>query len=216
MPEFLQILHESYRTEHYGPWHTRECYPWEYEAKAQECIRRANTPTWIDLQLESKHFFLQQAKILQDRADYIRQVWAEREASQVKQTVTRKALQAAQAISPTPHTPQSDPPPTQQPNSLAKKKRNQRTRKQYKQRKAQAQRVTVQEVDHMQEMEHSYGQEMEYLNVQIGVKQMASKHVFLQCIWECWHAAAIQWDALISGMIMVQNGVIWMPRIGVG
>lgn len=38
-------------------------------------------------------------------------------------------------------------------------------------------------------MEQSYGQEVEHLNVQIGVKQMATKHVFLERIWECWHVA---------------------------
>lgn len=54
----------------------------------------------------------------------------------------------------------------QQPNSLAKKKRNQRTRQQYKKKaQSQAQRVTT-----VQEMEQSYGQEVEHLNVQIGVK----------------------------------------------
>ena len=58
---------------------------------------------------------------------------------------------------------------------------------------------------------------MEHSDVQIGVKQMASKHVFLQRIWEpCWHAAAIHSNALIDGVIMVQNGAIWMPRMGVG
>lgn len=56
----------------------------------------------------------------------------------------------------------------QQPNSHqgAKKKRNQRTRQQYKKKaQSQAQRVTT-----VQEMEQSYGQEVEHLNVHIGVK----------------------------------------------
>ena len=60
---------------------------------------------------------------------------------------------------------------------MKQKKRNEKTRQQYKKKaQAQAQRVTI------QEMEQSYGQEVEHLDVQIGVKQMASKHVFLQYI----------------------------------
>ena len=159
---------------------------------------------------------------MQDRADYIRQVWAERETLQVKQIATQKALQAAQAIPPTPPTPQSDPPsPTQQPNSLTKKKRNQRTRKQYKQRKAKAQRVTI------QEMEHSYGQEMEHLDVQISVEKVASKHEALikSVAWNGiptvatssrWHTVIPWFGMALFGMILVQNGVICMRRIGVG
>ena len=36
----------------------------------------------------------------------------------------------------------------------------------------------------MQEMKQSYGQVMEHLDVEISVKRMASKHVFLQRILE--------------------------------
>ena len=36
----------------------------------------------------------------------------------------------------------------------------------------------------MQEMEQPHGQAMEHLDVEISVKRMASKHVFLQRIWE--------------------------------
>ena len=110
--------------------------------------------------------------------------------------------QSVQQLNPSPLT----PPPTQ-PISLAKKKRNQKTRNQKK--KAQAQRVTVQEVDHIQEAEHT---------IQISVEKMASKHVVLQYIWECcWHAV-ISYVGMTSldGMIMVQNGTIWRPRLGVG
>ena len=112
-----------------------------------------------------------------------------------------------QHFGPVQHSPPT-PPPTQ-PISLAKKKRNQRTRNQYKKKaKAQAQRAMVQV------------QEVEHLDVQISVEK-ASKHVVLQLMgaWNVatsWHAAAIQWDALIGGVIMVQNGAIWRPRMGVG
>ena len=107
--------------------------------------------------------------------------------------------------------PTSPTPPPTQPNSLAKKKRNQKTRKQYKKKaQAQAQRVTsqVQEVD----------------SVQIGVEK-PGKHVVLQCIqsraWD-WVATSphavilyVEMTSLV-GMIMVQNGAIWRPRMGVG
>ena len=106
--------------------------------------------------------------------------------------------QLVQQPNPTP-----TPPPTQ-PSSLAKKKAQ-----------SQAQRVTtvqVQEVDRMQEMEH--------LGVQISVENEAGKHVVLP--WD--YVATSPWHAVISyvgmalfdGMIMVQNGAIWRPRIGVG
>ena len=92
MQAFLQTLHEQYRTEYYGPWHTRECYPWEYDVKAQECIQLASK--------SDPQFFLPQAKILQDRAAYIRQEWARQEAAlraiqPVIQPVTQPATQPA-------------------------------------------------------------------------------------------------------------------------
>ena len=89
MQAFLQTLHEQYRTEYYGPWHTRECYPWEYDVKAQECIQLASK--------SDPQFFLPQAKILQDRAAYIRQEWARQEALQAKQTATQPAHQSTQS-----------------------------------------------------------------------------------------------------------------------
>lgn len=33
---FFHILHDQYRTEPFGPWQTREAYPWEYDTKIQE------------------------------------------------------------------------------------------------------------------------------------------------------------------------------------
>ena len=105
-------------------------------------------------------------------------------------------------------------PSQQQPISLAKKKRNRKTRQQYKKKKAQAQHVTmqVQEVDHMQEVEH--------LKAQISAEK-ASKHVVLQS-WN-WVATSPQHAviscvgmALFDGMIMVQDGAICMPPMGVG
>ena len=116
----------------------------------------------------------------------------------------------------TPQAPQSDPPITrQQSNSPAKKKRDQKTRLQYK-KKAQAQaiqRVTtvqVQEVDQVKEMEHSAPSSV----IESG------KHVFLQrtmvpWVHRCWHAA-IQSDWMIDGMIMVGCGTNRMRRLGVG
>lgn len=103
------------------------------------------------------------------------------------------------------------PPPTQ-PNSLAKKKRNQKTRQQYKQGeaqvKAQALRVTNQEVEHSE--------------VQITVVENASKHVVLhrKAPWDCvatlLHAIIVFVRSMIESIIMVQNGTIEMPRMGVG
>ena len=113
--------------------------------------------------------------------------------------------------------PQSDPPShTQQPNSLAKRKRNQRTRKQHKRKKAQAQRVTIQEV------EQSYGQEVD--SARISVEKVASKHEVLikSMTWNGIPTVATSWHAVIScvgmtsfdGMIMIRtNGV---RRMGVG
>ena len=105
------------------------------------------------------------------------------------------------------------PPPTQ-PNSLAKKKRNQKTRQQHKRK--QALRVTVQEV------EHTYGQEVDSLRISVG--KVASKpEAFVKSV--TWFGiSATSWHAVISyvgmtlfdGMIMVQNGVIGMSRMGVG
>ena len=132
-------------------------------------------------------------------------------------------LQAS--ISPTSQPLQSSPsPPTNpptQPKSLAKKKRNQRTRQQHKKAKAQAQRVTtvqVQEADHIQEVEH--------LDVQISVVK-ASKHEamaksFVSSVTWHWIPTSAHWHAVIPcvGMAlfdgMITNGVIGIRRMGVG
>ena len=232
MQEFLQTLHEQYR-EPYGSWHTRECYPWEYDVKIQECVNLANKSDWFGQRSESHDWFLQQAKILQDRANHIRHEWTKqetakqeittREALQVKQVATQKALQAAQTVSLTPQAPQASqsdlpPPIKQQSNSPAKKKRNQKTRKQ---KTARAQRVTiqVQEVDQVKEVE-SHVQEMEH-SAPRSVNMESGKHVVLQrtmvpWVHRCWHAAAIQSDWMMSGMIMVGCGPNRMRRLGVG
>ena len=81
-------------------------------------------------------------------------------------------------------------PPPRQPNSLAKKKRNQKTRNQYKKKaKAQAQHVTVQV------------QEVKHLDVQISVGK-PSQQVATSSRWH----AVIPWVGMTSfgGMIMVQ------------
>ena len=100
MQAFLQILHEQYYT---GTWQTRECYPWEYDTKIQECIQLASHSG-------NNEWFLQQAKILQDRADYIRRKWATQHVAQqaAAQLVTLQAtLQATlQSTPPAPPAPQ--------------------------------------------------------------------------------------------------------------
>ena len=152
--------------------------------------------------------FLQQANILQDRANFIRQKWARqgREALRVKQTACQVGLQAAQSISPTPLTPQLDLSPPlphqQQPNQLAKKKRNQKLRLQYKRR---AQRFTI---------EQPPGQEVEHLNVQISTKSVACNEIAGTTSF-CWHAAVIRLndfrDKIPSGY-----WTIGKRRMGVG
>ena len=104
------------------------------------------------------------------------------------------------------------------PGSHLKHKRNVKTRQQYK-KKAQAQRVTIQK-------------EMEHLDVQssgeaavkctrFGAAFPAGKHVFLQSLdvaTSPQHAAVISCVgmALFDEMILVQNGAICRPRMGVG
>ena len=71
-------LHEKYCTEVAGPWQTRHCDPKEYEEQAQELIQMADRmPPYYTTE---KTWCQQQAKILQNRADYIRQRWAEKQA----------------------------------------------------------------------------------------------------------------------------------------
>ena len=134
-------------------------------------------------------------------------------------TVFQAAILSVQQPNPSP-----TPPPPTQPNLLAKQKRNQKTRQQHKKAKAQRVMVQVQEVDRSQEVEHSYDQEMEHL-IQISVGK-ASKHeaIVKSVTWNGIPTVATSWHAVIPcvgmtsfvGMIMVQNGVIWRPRMGVG
>ena len=97
------------------------------------------------------------------------------------------------------------PPPTQ-PNLLAKKKRNQKTRDQYKRKaQAQAQRVPVQEVEH--------------LDIQISVEKVPSRHVVLKAVtpWETsWHAVISYVGMTLFGMIMIGFEAVRMRRMGVG
>ena len=81
MAQFLPILHEQYQTEPYGPWHTREAYPWEYDARIQECIQIMNNPTSWNDPAESNKWFQQHIQIWQKRASHIRQEWANQEAA---------------------------------------------------------------------------------------------------------------------------------------
>ena len=93
MQAHLQILQKQYRTEPFGPWHTRECYSWEYEAKANECLEHSKSS------YDGCKWFLQQAKILQDRAEYIRQKSATQQATQpATQPVTQQATPPSQPI----------------------------------------------------------------------------------------------------------------------
>ena len=103
---------------------------------------------------------------------------------------------------------------------IKQKKRNERTRQQYKRKKAM--RATVQ-----QEMEHSVQQEVEHTE-----RKKPGKHVVLQRIklvpWDgsatslqtslqqswCWHAV-IQWNGMAMVMVL-WCGTSGMPRIGIG
>ena len=68
--QHLQIMHEHYCTD--GIWHTRELYPREYDVQIQACLEEASR-----LQEHERIIFLQQAKIFQDRVNYLRQVKAQ-------------------------------------------------------------------------------------------------------------------------------------------
>ena len=166
--QHLQIMHEHYCTDD-GTWHTRELYPWEYDLQIQACIEASR--------LQSKYeqtIFLEQAKIFQDRANYLRQ---------------------------------------------AKKKRNQKTRQQYKKK---AQRVTIQEAEHL-DIQSSGDTAAKC--TRFGAAFSAGKHVVLQRVQSgAWDMATSSQHAVIScvgmalfdGMIMALNGAIWMARMGVG
>ena len=99
-----------------------------------------------------------------------------------------------------------------QPITVKKKKRNLKTRQQYKKRRMLRLTVSSQEVDQsdVKEVEHH------------TVEREDSKHVFLlrsQRDWStcCWHAAAaIQSEVLIDGMIMMLSATNGRRRMGVG
>ena len=79
--------------------------------------------------------------------------------------------------------------------------------------------MQVQEVNQVKEME-SYVQEIEY-SAPRSVKMKPGKHVILQrtmvpWVHRCWHAAIIQSDWIMSGMIMVGCEANKMRRLGVG
>ena len=88
MQAFLQTLQA------YDNGILRECYPWEYDVQAQDCIQRGNKPSYFVTEEDCK-FYQQQAKILQDRAAYIRQEWARQEAT--LQPITQPAHQSTQS-----------------------------------------------------------------------------------------------------------------------
>ncbi len=94
MAQFLLILYEQYQTEPYGPWYTREAYPWEYDARVQKCIQIMNNPTSWNDPSESNKWFQQHIQIWQSRASHIRQQWANQLASQqVKQLAKQQVTQ---------------------------------------------------------------------------------------------------------------------------
>ena len=112
-------------------------------------------------------------------------------------------------------------PPTSSTQPITVKiKRNLKTRQQYKRRKAQI-NVTVpsQEVNQSdaEEVDQSDVQEVEHH----AAEREDSKHVFLlrsQRDWStcCWHAAAIQSEVLLDGVIMIGRWTNGRRRMGVG
>ena len=133
--------------------------------------------------------------------------------SKIAESRSRPSSPAPQQLSspPTPQAPpQSDSPATvtQQQPSLAKKKRNERTRQQYKRKKAL--HVTVQPL--VKEVEHTEQTKPREHIVSERIK-LIPWDWSTTSLW-CWHVV-IPWD----GMTMVL--VLWcevsgMPRIGIG
>ena len=80
--------HEQYCTEVAGPWQTRHCDPSEYEATVQELIQMADRmPPYNTTEIT---WCQTQTKILQNRADYIRQSWAKKEQAKQQAEQARK------------------------------------------------------------------------------------------------------------------------------
>ena len=132
-------------------------------------------------------------------------------------------LARSRPSSPTPLAVKSSTPPAQldppatvtqyQSSSPAKKKRNERTRKQYKRR---ATRVTMQ--SSVKEVEHTEREPGKHAVLQ-RIKQVpwdgsaTSLQTSLQQSW-CWHAAT-QWNGMAMVMVL-WCGANGMPRIGIG
>ena len=102
----------------------------------------------------------------------------------------------------------------QSSNSLAKQKRNQKTRLQYKRRNLHVTTVQIHEMDHVQEVD--YNQEVEH---SLGARNESGKHVVLQRmgVWECcWHTVnQSDWMIMVAG-ITIGCGVYKIRRLGVG
>ena len=130
---------------------------------------------------------MKQAKIFQDRAEYIRQVWAaKRGPHKFSRQSLGKLYKPLRLLHFTPPTPQSNPAPPL--TSLANKKRNQKTREHHKKKKAQAQCVTIQEV------EHSYGQEMEHLDSVRSSGEAAAKCARSGAAFSARYVVLRSWD----------------------
>ena len=89
----MYALYETLQEEYWanGRYQTRECYPWEYDVKAQECLQMAINTT----SEECTKWFQQQAQICQERAAYIRYSWAKQEVEkQARQEALKQAEQA--------------------------------------------------------------------------------------------------------------------------
>ena len=98
MSEFLYTFNGADRASD-GSLHERECYPWEYEQHAQYCLREAFHCSPTGYSSDKYKWNHQQAKIFQDRAEFIRQQWAKQQAKQeaVKQATEQAKKQAEQA-----------------------------------------------------------------------------------------------------------------------
>ena len=217
MPELLQTLHEQYRTECYGPWHTRECYPWEYDVKAEECIKLANSTDWYHQKREdsSRLFFLTQAKILQDRASHIRHEWAKQEA--IKQAAIQSAKQSAtQPITVQPAEDKGCPPPSLPPPSTSPAPQ----KAQKEEDEQLLQQTAVENTTEKQEQQRLYQATVGGPTKQTKPREhIVSERIKLvpwdwstTSLW-CWYAV-IPWDGMI--MVLLRCGASGMPRIGIG
>ena len=206
MPEFFQKLHEQYRTEYYGPWHTRECYPWEYDTKIQELIQLANTPSrsWCDTE-ESNEWLRQQAKIFQNRADYIRQKWAKQEAEkQARKEADERFNQLLATMRAWQATQQSTPPAPQE----AKKEEAQEeiTAEEQEQEPRQHPRyqATVEDAEEDAESSEEKQTEQQYGSSKLSSSKPDSK-IALSAIPRVYDPAASLTNALLSAYQHAMN-----------